>query len=346
MLASTPNTAGLEGSTFLGSAMINQRRQFTDAEIADMIAMYKDTHSAIVVGKKYHYYVSGITRILKENGERIWQSRNFTDEEEDEIAKIYQAGYGVKRIARAYHLPHHISVSSSLERKGVAIRPNSIANRLYEINPDVFDILNEESAYWWGFLYADGYVHKRSLIVGLQGKDQSHLEKLAKFLGSTAPIKDKLDNTHKYSVCELFVTHSHLAERLTELGIVKHRTRPDIVQNLLPVNLYNHWIRGFFDGDGSAGFRNNSLHLSFCGSKEIMTWLQGILGPASGAKATPKKHTISSIYYIIINGNRVAHAASDFLYQNASVWMERKHDIVESAPRYIQRKRGKDGRYI
>ena len=33
--------------------------------------------------------------------------------------------------------------------------------RKYKVNENYFDVLNENSSYWLGFLYADGYVRMK-----------------------------------------------------------------------------------------------------------------------------------------------------------------------------------------
>ena len=54
----------------------------------------------------------------------------------------------------------------------------------YNVNPLVFQkIDNEESAYWLGFIYADGCMCDGSRIqIMLKGSDYQHLEKMKIFL--------------------------------------------------------------------------------------------------------------------------------------------------------------------
>ena len=58
--------------------------------------------------------------------------------------------------------------------------------RKYNLNENFFDELNEKSAYWLGFLYADGYVssYENSIGISLKSEDINHLEKFKNFLNS------------------------------------------------------------------------------------------------------------------------------------------------------------------
>ncbi len=96
-------------------------------------------------------------------------ARRFTDEEEVCIVQIYEAGHSAKAIGRAYDLPGKDAVIGALRRADTRIRPNTEANRLYTINHGAFDVITPESAYWWGFIYADGSICRhKSLTVGLR----------------------------------------------------------------------------------------------------------------------------------------------------------------------------------
>jgi len=48
--------------------------------------------------------------------------------------------------------------------------------RKYKFNEEFFDVLNEKSAYWLGFLYADGYVRMKD---GKSGELKLKLKELS-----------------------------------------------------------------------------------------------------------------------------------------------------------------------
>ena len=183
--------------------------------------------------------------------------RNFTDSEEIEIAKLYTiGGFGVKQIKRAYGYKYHISFSSALKRQGITIRSNHENNRLYDLNPHVFDVIdNELAAYWLGFIYADGCISNRSLIVSLAQKDIDQLEKLKSFLETEQPIRKMTvgatGTNKKYQHCNLTVTHMHLAKRLNDLGVITNRGKFNKCISQIEPDMIQHWIRGLVDGERS-----------------------------------------------------------------------------------------------
>jgi len=274
--------------------------------------------------------------------------RRFTDEEEACIAAIYEAGHSARAIARVYPVSHHTVIVSALRRQGIVQRSPAERNRLYQLNPHVFDKIDDEpSAYWYGFIYADGYVHHRSLSLSLKGSDYRHLERLRTFLQSTAPItRCKRGVRKEYTTALLYVTHDHLADTLRRLGILPGRPEPQRICEFVPRGLFNHWLRGFFDGDGSARKRPA---LGFCGDPGLLAVIRKLLAEEVDTRPnlaiTP--HTVSKrTFYLTYSGRRVALRIADYLYKDATVWLPRKRKVIESWPEPTPRQRDEKGRWI
>lgn len=264
--------------------------------------------------------------------------RNFTDEEEEQIAKIYLAGHSTRAIMRAYKLPGKTSILGALRRQNVKQRSPAERNRLYQIDAHAFDVIDtEEKAYWWGFIYADGCIHKRSLTVTLKASDKNHLIKLKTFLKSEHPVKivnRYIKGNKAYKSAHYYATDRHLANRLRELGIVPKRGKFKQAITHLPKDLERHWIRGLMDGDGSVAMDSGSRgpSIGFCGSALMMNWIREILANNTGTNPdlSIQKHRIASLYYLSFSGNVVAHAVSDWLYQDATIWLSRKKKRVDN----------------
>ena len=125
--------------------------------------------------------------------------------------------------------------------------------RKYKLNENFFDILNEKSAYWLGFFYADGYVRMKDgksgeLKLKLKDTDKCHIEKFLKHIECDKPIKCGVDNKSKF--CSVTVYSNLLVNKLFELGCFNNKTQKIRLPNL-ESNLMNHFVRGYFDGDGS-----------------------------------------------------------------------------------------------
>lgn len=296
------------------------------------------------IARQLHHDPVGVSDVLRKHGIWVQGSRNFTDEEEAEIARLYtEEGMSARAIARKYDLGHHISIVAALERQGVETRSPAERNRLYALDPHVFDVIdNWEAAYWLGFLYADGTVNRRTLAVALKGANAPHLEQLRDFLFSESPIKVWEDG--KYEKCRIEFTDEHLASRLQELGIVAHRPDHTPMVNAIPAHLQPAWLLGFFDGDGSAHRRPG---ISFCGRPALLKWIRSLL--AEHAKTNPKKkllkHTKSRIFYLTYHGRKQALRIADYMYRGALYYLDRKRTVIDSWPPPQRRTRDALGKY-
>ncbi len=276
--------------------------------------------------------------------------RNFTDVEELQIAHLYSVGgFSLKAIARTYGWKHHISFTSALKRQGIKQRSPAERNRLYQLNPHVFDKINNELAtYWLGFIYADGCVHKRSLQVSLKTSDKTHLEKLKEFLESEAPIKHvqvgsgKTDK--KYKQVLLLVTDKHLSNRLRNLGIAVGRNNFNNCISQIHPHLYWHWIRGLFDGDGSFHTRPGT---SFVGDRNLLEFIRKTL--ANQVSTNPKvkihKHPTAKIHTLVYGGRPQTLKIAKWLYTDATIWLDRKRQVVKNYPLPQIRTRNKLGQW-
>jgi len=324
---------------------------FSEQEDAKIVRLYQVERLGVVkIARQLHHDSVPISQVLRNHGIWIRGSRNFTDAEEAQIARIYEAGFSTKAIARAYGLNHHISICATLERQGIEQRSAPERNRLYKLNPHVFDkIDNELAAYHLGFLYADGCVSRRTLGLVLKASDRIQLERLRDFLESESPIKSILVNlggSKNYPQCRIEFTDRHLAKRLRSIGILACRPKPRLVINAVQEPQINHFVRGYFDGDGCAVKTNPAI--SFCGQREFLEWMRDTL--AIHAKTNPQlsvyKAKNASAYRLGIGGRIQALKVANYMYNNASIWLPRKREVITSWPEPKPHKRDEKGRYI
>lgn len=316
-----------------------------------IIKLYTEEKLGVAkIAKLTHHDPALVSQVLHENGIWIRGSRNFTDEEEAKIAKRYLAGESAKAIARSLGLNHHISICAALKRQGIEQRPKSERNRLYALNTRAFDVIDSEAAaYWLMFLYADGSVSRRTLSLTLKEEDYKHLGKLKDFMKSESPIaiqKRKVGGRLR-GYAHIEFTDQHLANQLKGLGIVKGR--PDYLSalNAIPGELYHHALRGFWDGDGGAP-RNPNQGISFCGKEDFLIWIRAHLALKVGTNPNLKvsKHSKAKLWYLRYSGRRQALEVLDYLYWEATIWLERKRKRVDSWPPPQPKIRNEKGRFI
>ena len=255
------------------------------------------------------------------------------------IIKLYKDNLSIAKIYRLLK-ENNITIckkriSKILTSNDVKLRTLSEAATKYEVVSDFFSTIDtEEKAYWLGFMYADGYV-TGTKIVGckLSTKDEEHLIKLRNILSPTKPLyydetSQGFGNNTK-SVA-LILTNRNLFKDLVSKGCIQNKSKlltfPN--ENIVPKELIHHFIRGYFDGDGSvtAGI-NPKGHIRI---------LIGIVGTESFLSEIRKalsledtkylyKYKNKDIHELKVGGTNVVKAIYDFLYKDATVFLERKY---------------------
>jgi hypothetical protein len=194
--------------------------------------------------------------------------------------------------------------------------------RKYNLNEHFFDELNEKSSYWLGFLYADGFVRMKDgksgeLKIKLKDTDKNHIEKFLSDIECKKTIKCGIDNKSKF--CSVTVYSNVMVNKLFELGCVNNKTQKIRLPNLNK-NLMHHFIRGYFDGDGSVSKvknRTNSYTVSICSNAKFNDELVDFLGYGK-----PYKYD----NYSVIKINKIMDIVNfrDYIYSNAVTLLNRK----------------------
>ncbi len=228
-----------------------------------------------------------------------------------------------------------------LKNRGLS-RSNKDNSRRYCVNHNFFEVIdNEAKSYWLGFMYADGYISCRAkggqklIGISLHESDTEHLEKFKESLEATYPIKHYTNKSYGGTVdyARLLITSDKLFKDLRAKGAIEHKSLklvfPDEIT--IPKNLTNHFIRGYFDGDGSWAKNNNGYAFKVCGTKEFLqTMLMHINFPNRQLR---KRHKNSNNnWYCSIGGRKKALTIGNWMYKNATIYLQRKYD------RYLEMK--------
>jgi hypothetical protein len=254
--------------------------------------------------------------------------RRFTDSQELDIVNMYLSGLGTGDLAKIF-MCHRATTLDVLKRHSIVRRTNSQAQRKYTLDEDVFDVIDsEQKAYWLGFLFADGSTSnsRNSVSLGLAIKDIEHLEKFRNFVGSNLPIKivDSKLNDKIYQSCYFSFRGYHIHNRLQELGISPNRPNPLITFQNIPEYLKHHWIRGWFDGDGSVViYKNRYIRYDFLGHNETIMQISEYLDYRS-MFSFPYKRS-EKLWGFSINNRNTCRKLMDFMYRDATLYLDRKY---------------------
>ena len=252
---------------------------------------------------------------------------------DDIIQQLYATGLSCQKIANQLNCSESY-INKKLRSLNITKRSNSIYRRR-PWNENFFSLINtEEKAYWLGFLYADGCVHNKSngqKLVTLVVKDKEVIEKFIKALDGNFEVKQYNDT---YGI---YLTSKIMFNDLCKLGCIPRKSLilkfPKIKEDLK-----NHFIRGYFDGDGSVFITNpqnrnktnttyKSIGIGICGTNELLTDLSKF-APINAPKKDKRKK--GNIWYSSTSGTNKALTFYNYLYKDATIWLDRKKNKFEN----------------
>lgn len=274
-----------------------------------------------------------------------------TELDENYVCKLYENGLSTHEIS------HMLTVSRSpiqriLKKNNILIRRVGHPQK-YTCNENFFKNDNEEVFYVAGFIAADGTIRKQKyskvLKIALSSKDKNHLIKIQKLLENNSPIKNYIakskngkiaknnakHTTYKYS--ELTITSSNIFDDLSRFNILPNKTYNYTLPNwLINHELFRHFIRGYIDGDGSicVSYKNDyhkpQISFSLLGNYDVLNDINNILIKIgiNKAKINHKLNT-KNTYRIRYSGNIQMFKLGNFLYENATIYLDRKYNNIK-----------------
>lgn len=226
-------------------------------------------------------------------------------------------------------------------------------NRIHDFDRTFFDIIDtEEKAYALGFIYADGCHTKTSttdcLCASQMEKDADILFKIKKAMKSTYPIREEIKPGCKSRIYHFYLYSKNFGKVLDEKGIVSNKLLVLEFPNFIPDSLMHHFIRGYFDGDGSIWDGNrkkmevknerkpgttrikivHNVKFTFTGSNTFIPYLQDYLIENAGLSRTKlnyakakESHAHCTMEY---SGRKNILKLYQYMYKNATIYGERK----------------------
>ena len=128
-------------------------------------------------------------------------------------------------------------------------------------NLKFFNILGSKTAYWAGFLFADGSLRKHAIELTLSAKDKEFIKEYCKAISCKLSKIKYRKSTNAYRVQ---ISKDNIKDDLLKWGIIENKTYKFVEPNF-PKELMPHFLRGWFDGDGSISVykENKSLRIQF-----------------------------------------------------------------------------------
>ena len=247
-------------------------------------------------------------------------------------------GMKVALISEKYNISD-TTLYKELNKRGVTYR--SEKGRKHHFDQRYFNVINtEEKAYWLGFLYADGCVtHSNKtdkkpnrVKINLSSKDHEHLIAFCDAIKYTGKIEmiNPIGTFSTNSISRLAVNSTSMCEDLIALGCHQSKTFSITMPNI-PNHLIRHFIRGYFDGDGSISGTRELAKFSIIGPTKMLEELQTVfINECNFSKNKIFQSKTPGISYLAYGGINKLRAIYHFLYDDSTVYLNRKKTKFES----------------
>lgn len=204
----------------------------------------------------------------------------------------------------------------------------------YQINENCFDIIdNELKAYCLGFLYADGnlgiYNNDYVIRLNLNAKDSEILDIFIKCFNT-----DRKWKTDKRGNIYLNIFNKKICFSLMKKGIVQAKTFKIKFPNnqIIPENFMSHFIRGYFDGDGTISLSKkywNGSHVGIISNYDFIVGLKDYLvrfgfSNRKITKVWSKKYKTKKCGIFSLCGYRNIKRFYDYIYRDSHFFLKRK----------------------
>lgn len=199
--------------------------------------------------------------------------------------------------------------------------------RRYPINHDAFACLEPESAYWIGFVMADGCIASTNTVqVTSHVRDLEHLRRFVAFAGSpNRPIRlrDGLAIAALYS--------PKLVDDLAAHGVLARKSKGAQASEELAA-MPAFWL-GVIDGDGTIG-DSRAPYISLCGSRPLIKQYQRFLAvEVFDGRNQRVFERNDGLCFVTVEGDS-ARRLAQLLYSESPICLPRKADKANVILRY------------
>ena len=261
------------------------------------------------------------------------------EERRDKVVKLYtRENKSINQIANELKVDWS-TVKRDLVSRNIEIQTtrnqynssNGIDNNLFK------KIDSADSAYWLGFLYADGSIRKdrNEIALDLQEQDKKAVEDFHYYCNNKNSIRTHniIRNGNTYVSFVSGFSNAQVKENLINLGCFPKKslilTFP--TEQQVPQEFIYDFIRGYIDGDGYIQYDQikHRYRIIILGTKEFLQGLIQRLGLFEYYSISQDKN--SNIYTLTISKKENVFSLLVKLYENSKFHLQRKFEIYEKA---------------
>lgn len=265
---------------------------------------------------------------------------------QNKVINLFKKGYTHSQICKQLNCPKS-SVSSVKSR--FIDELGEVSKEYYNTSLGTyFDVIDSErKAYFLGFFLADGSVSSTGRFsINIPSTDRNILDELALELNLSTKVIIRERAARKVQA-QLRWTNQQMFNTFKEVyNILPDKTHHPLLQNLLnkiPDEYKASFIRGFFDGDGCLEADKGVFTFRFVGTdfnflEQISTYLCNRL-PDTSYYFSKKEGKTCFWYVFTLNFHRIdkptkVYTLYNLLYQNATIWLDRKRQKFISYLKY------------
>ena len=259
------------------------------------------------------------------------------EQRQDKVVKLYQENKSINQISK------ELNISWDTVKKDLLLRDITITKRNNQFqNSNVSNTLFQEindsnSAYWLGFLYADGSIRKdrNEICLELQEKDIKAVQDFHKYCNNNNTIRKhiiKRNNKEYVSYVSSF-SNQQVKNNLIKLGCVPQKslilTCP--TEQQVPQDFIYDFVRGYIDGDGyiQYDFNKHRYRIVIAGTKDFLVGIMNRCKWFEYCIITPDKN--SNIYTLTLSNKENVLKQLEKLYENSYYHLDRKFEIYSKA---------------
>ncbi len=223
--------------------------------------------------------------------------------------------------------------------------------RVQNRTDELFQSWDQESAYIFGFWVADGSIYfkhqpgrKTRKIFKINNTDEQIMKDIALKLGVTYSTSRRPKYPTWKDLHEIRISSESIFDRCFEYTKSTRKGSIDLQMPDIPKNLFRHFIRGFFDGDGSIhvktyknrhGKETTALQSSFTAGVESGLFLERLRDslrehiPVGNKKVSTTVTSIGSNRKLSFNQYDTM-LLCQWMYEDGSLFMQRKKAVWDA----------------
>lgn len=224
------------------------------------------------------------------------------------------------KLAIKYNL-HRGTIQRILIENNIKLRkktPNINVNHHY------FSKYNDDNCYWAGFILADGHIRsnrRNTLIIKLKISDSPHLEKFKTAINFGGRI------IKKTTYCSITISSPQIIKDLeNNFDIKTKKSLTCYISDNIPLMYLKHYIRGYFDGDGSIS--KKTMNINFLGTYKTVNFIRNYFFDYCKiklrSKNLPDVSKNKNIHVISYSG-KTAYKCLNHLYEKSKYYLDRKY---------------------